>query len=104
MPVILQLEGCLIQLSRKMTSTCQLKKVTFLFKNHYFFNSFISFMEESTRSARGSRAQSLEDVKNVDKGTVTRSGRKYSDNLYRQCLGMSNFVCFIQRYVIKSPP
>ena len=59
----------------------------------YFFNSFNSFSEESIRSARGSRAQSLEDVKNVDKGTVNRSGRKYSDNLYRQCLGMSNFVC-----------
>jgi hypothetical protein len=56
---------------------------------NFFFNCFISFLEESIRSARCSRAQSLEDVKNVDKGTVNRSGRKYSDNLYRQCLGMS---------------
>ena len=55
----------------------------------FFFNCFNSFLEESIRSKGGSRAQSLEDVKNVDKGTVTRSGRKYSDNLYRQCLGMS---------------
>ena len=58
-----------------------------------FFNCFNSFSEESIKSKGGSRAQSLEDVKNVDKGTVSRSGRKYSDNLYSQCLGMSNFVC-----------
>ena len=92
MPVILQLEGCLNQLSLKMTSTCQLKKVTVLYVHiiyQFFFNCFNSFLEESIRSKGGSRAQSLEDVKNVDKGTVNRSGRKYSDNLYRQCLGMS---------------
>ena len=102
MPVILQLEGCLNQLSLKMTSTCQLKKVTILYIlliNVSLFNCFSSFLLESIRSKGGSRAQSLEDVKNVDKGTVNRSGRKYSDNLYRQCLGMSNFVCLFVRFI-----